>query len=72
MTHKSKNSGGAIISYFQNLLTSRENQEYIKSKAHRNSQQWEIVSKLTIGHSKERKYYFSYYQDLYFSPLEFV
>ena len=46
-------------------MTSSENQEYIESKAHRISQQWEIVSKLTIGHNKERNYYYSYYQDIY-------
>ena len=45
-------------------MTSRENQEYIGSKAHRICQQWEIVSKLTISHNKERNYYCSYYQDI--------
>ena len=45
-------------------MTSRENQEYIESKEHHISQQWEIVSKLTINHNKERNYYYSYYQDI--------
>ena len=45
-------------------MTSRENQEYIESKEHRISQQWEIVSKLTISHNKEWNYYCSYYQDI--------
>ena len=45
-------------------MTLRENQEYSDWKEHRISQQWEIVSKLTISQNKERNYYYSYYQDI--------